>query len=93
MEPPIPIIQWVEDRSFDGEEQAHVNNSLYRPEEADDTIAAAMRIVRHADALIVDVRGHSGGSPDTTVLFASYFFDQAEKPLFRIVDRVGNDRG
>lgn len=67
--------------------------SFYRPEEANDTIAAAMRIVRHADALIVDVRGHSGGSPDTTVLFASYFFDQAEKPLFRIVDRVGCDRG
>lgn len=39
---PIPIIQWVEDRSFDGEEQAHVNNSLYPS--GDDSVDAVLNL-------------------------------------------------
>ena len=66
--------------------------SFYRPEEAGSAIAAAMHLVRHADALIVDLRDHSGGSPDTTVLFASYFFEKPALPLFRIIDRAGGVR-
>jgi len=63
--------------------------SFYRPEEARDAIAAAMRTLQHADALILDLRSNSGGSPDTAVLLASYFFDAADLPLFEIVPRSG----
>jgi C-terminal processing protease CtpA/Prc len=66
--------------------------SFYRPEEASNAIAAAMHLLRHADALIVDLRDHTGGSPDTTVLFASYHFEKKSLPMFRIVDRAGDSR-
>jgi retinol-binding protein 3 len=66
--------------------------AFYRPDEARDTIAAAMGTLRHADALILDVRNHGGGSPDTAALLASYFFDQRRAPLFEIVPRSGEKR-
>jgi Peptidase family S41/N-terminal domain of Peptidase_S41 in eukaryotic IRBP len=66
--------------------------SFYRPEEARDAIAAAMRTLRYADALILDMRGNSGGSPDTAALLASYLFDAADLPLFEIVPRSGTGR-
>lgn len=42
-----------------------------------DAIAAAMNFVANTDALIIDLRQHRGGEPETVVLFASYFFDEA----------------
>lgn len=63
--------------------------AFYRPDEAREAISAAMRLLRHADALILDVRDHAGGSPDTAALFASYFFDEKRMPLFEIVPRSG----
>jgi C-terminal processing protease CtpA/Prc len=64
--------------------------AFYRPEEARDAISAAMRTLRYTDALILDMRSNSGGSPDTTALLASYLFDAADLTLFEIIPRSGN---
>ena len=62
-------------------------SAFMRPEEARDPIAAAMRLVTHADALIVDMRSNGGGSPATVALFISYLVDPPALPLFDIVHR------
>lgn len=46
--------------------------------------AGAMALVRDTRALIVDVRAHIGGEPDTVAYFASYFFDRAPFVINRI---------
>jgi len=38
-------------------------------------LAAAMTLVAHTDALIVDVRRNGGGDPETVALVCSYLFD------------------
>lgn len=53
-----------------------------------DTVAAAMQVVAHTDALIIDLRNNGGGS-DTVALVASYLFDE-RKPLSGIYDRPAN---
>jgi len=63
--------------------------SFYRPEEAHDVIFAAMRLLRGADALILDLRDHGGGSPGTLALLASFLFDEPGLPLAAIVPRSG----
>ena len=40
------------------------------------TYVAAMRLLAHTDALVVDVRGNSGGDPETVALACSFFFDE-----------------
>lgn len=62
---------------------------FFRPNEAGEAIAGAMHMLRHADALILDSRDNVGGSPDTAVLLASYFFDAPGMPLLDIVPRTG----
>jgi C-terminal processing protease CtpA/Prc len=64
-------------------------SAFFRPDEAREAISAAMRLLRHADALILDVQEHGGGSPDTAALLASYFFDERRMLLFEIVPRSG----
>ena len=66
--------------------------SFYRPDEAREAIAAAMQILRNADALVVDLRANGGGSPDTVALFASYLLDKPGLALFEIVPRSGSAR-
>jgi hypothetical protein len=63
--------------------------TFYRVEEARDAIAAAMRLLERADALVIDLRDNVGGSPDTAALVAAYLFDSPDVPLFDIVSRDG----
>jgi len=50
-----------------------------------DTVAAAMQVIAHADALIIDLR-RNGGGMDTVALVASYLFD-TRQPLSGIYHR------
>jgi C-terminal processing protease CtpA/Prc len=50
-----------------------------------DTVAAAMQVVAHTDALIIDLR-RNGGGMDTVSLVASYLFDE-QQPLSGIYSR------
>lgn len=63
--------------------------SFYRPEEAGEAIASAMKLLQHADALIFDLRDNGGGSPDTVVLVASYLLGKPNLSLFTIHPRSG----
>lgn len=58
-----------------------------RPPEAREAIASAMATLRHADALILDLRDNGGGSSGTVALMASYFFEAPGLPLFEVAPR------
>jgi len=60
---------------------------FYQPQEAREGIAASMAFLSHADALIIDLRDHGGGSSQTVALFTSYFLDCPDLPLFEIAHR------
>ena len=49
-------------------------------------IGAAMELVAHTKALILDLRGNRGGSPDGAALWCSYFFADGEVHLNDIYD-------
>ncbi|GLH72307.1 interphotoreceptor retinoid-binding protein [Geothrix limicola] len=61
--------------------------AFYRPNEAREAIASAMAILRHTDALILDLRDNGGGSSGTLALMASYFCEAQGLPLFDVVPR------
>ena len=63
--------------------------TFYRIDEARSTLDAAMRFLAHADALIIDLRSNSGGSPETVAHLADYLFDRPGTLLFDIVPRTG----
>lgn len=44
--------------------------------DAADTLAAAMTVLAHTDALIIDLRNNHGGDAATVTLLASYLFDK-----------------
>ena len=50
-------------------------NSFVRPEWSGPAAAAAMSLLANTDALIVDLRESSGGSPEMVVFMASFFFE------------------
>ncbi|MEO8922752.1 MAG: S41 family peptidase, partial [Caldimonas sp.] len=49
--------------------------SFAKTDWAADTLAAAMTLVAHPDALIIDLRHNGGGYPATAVLLESYLFN------------------
>lgn len=57
--------------------------------EAGPALAAAMTLLAHADALIIDLRRNGGGEPETVQLLASYLFDKPTH-LVDIHWRAGN---
>ena len=63
--------------------------AFYRVEEVEDTLAAAMRVLREADALILDMRTNGGGSPSSVELLIGYLFEESGLPLFEVVPRSG----
>ncbi len=62
---------------------------FYAPALAGDTIAAAMNLVAHTDALIIDLRRTMGGHPETVALMTSYLFDE-RKHLNSFFSRESN---
>ncbi len=52
-------------------------------------LAEAMQIVHSTEALIVDLRNNGGGSPDMTVLVASYLFGPERMRFISFHDRDG----
>lgn len=46
------------------------------------TVAAAFSFVQHADALIIDLRHNTGGSPEMLAYIASYFFPKKPQTVF-----------
>ncbi|MDO8678441.1 MAG: S41 family peptidase [Acidobacteriota bacterium] len=54
-----------------------------------DAMTAAMAKLQTTDALILDMRDNSGGSPDTVALLMSYLFERPGMPLFDITPRRG----
>ena len=63
--------------------------SFFRLNEARDVVTAAMQLLRHADALIIDLRANGGGSPDTVAYLVTHFFAEPGVALFDIVSRTG----
>lgn len=53
---------------------------------AAEKLAAAMSLVQHTDALILDLREARGGSPDGVAFLCSYFFPDDETHLNDIVE-------
>jgi hypothetical protein len=59
---------------------------------ARDELAGAMTRVAGADALIIDVRGHRGGSPDTVAFVTSYLLEPEPVHLNTIHGRADSRR-
>jgi retinol-binding protein 3 len=56
---------------------------------AGDTIVAAMNLLAHSDALIIDLTKNGGGDPSTVALMTSYLFDERT----HLNDLVWRDQG
>lgn len=50
--------------------------SFSNARQAGDTLVAAMNVLAHADALIIDLTRNGGGDPNTVALISSYLFDE-----------------
>lgn len=57
---------------------------------AGETAAAAMTLLSHADALIVDLRQNGGGDPAMVAFLTSYLFDGEPVHLNDLYDRPGD---
>lgn len=51
-------------------------DGFWRAKDAAETIAAAMTVLAHTDALIIDLRNNGGGDAATSTLLASYLLDK-----------------
>ena len=57
------------------------------PGRSGDTLSAAMTLVQHTGALVIDLRNNNGGSPAMVACMASYFFDKESVHMNDIYDR------
>jgi C-terminal processing protease CtpA/Prc len=57
------------------------------PPRANAAIDAAFAFLRNTDALIIDLRGNGGGSPETVAYYMSYLSEGAPYTVVRIHDR------
>lgn len=60
--------------------------SVTNPGYGGDAIAAAMLLVAHTHALIIDLRRNGGGWPDGAILWCSYLFPDADTHLNDVFD-------
>jgi hypothetical protein len=74
----------------DGIGLLEVRPILYPAVLSGEAIAAAMTLLADARALIVDVRGCVGGSPEAVALLCSYLVDDEPVHLNTMVDRGGD---
>lgn len=51
-------------------------DGFFRAKDAAETLAAAMTVLAHTDALIIDLRNNGGGDAATSTLLASYLLDK-----------------
>ncbi|KJK59933.1 S41 family peptidase [Saccharothrix sp. ST-888] len=61
---------------------------IAEPGPAARTYAAAMEILAHTEALVIDLRQNRGGSPAGVALWCSYFFPDGDTHLNDIYDRT-----
>ncbi|MER6254724.1 S41 family peptidase [Streptomyces sp. NPDC001584] len=54
------------------------------------TIGAAMQLVAHSSALVLDLRGCRGGAPEGAAMWCSYFFADDQVHLNDIYDRTSD---
>ena len=63
---------------------------FFDPELGAETLAAAMNFLSSTDALIIDLRGNGGGSPEMVALVCSYLFGPEPVHLNDLYWREGN---
>ncbi|MEO3778195.1 S41 family peptidase [Micromonospora sp. B11E3] len=64
---------------------------LFPPQVAGDAMVAALRLLGGTDALLLDLRGNRGGSPDMTALLCGWLFAEPAH-LHTMHDRAGGAR-
>lgn len=63
------------------------------PEYAGETLAATMRFLSNADALIIDLRNNNGGYSDMFQLLCSYFFNPSDQDFLPLVEISLREKG
>ncbi|MFU8870439.1 S41 family peptidase [Micromonospora sp. SL4-19] len=66
-----------------------IRPALFPPQVAGDAMMAALRLLGGTDALLLDLRGNRGGSPDMVALICGWFFAEPAH-LHTMHDRAGN---
>ncbi|MCW3839197.1 S41 family peptidase [Micromonospora yasonensis] len=65
--------------------------ALFPPQLSGDAVTAALRLLGTTDALLLDLRGNHGGSPDMVALICGWFFAEPVH-LHTMYDRAGTGR-
>ncbi|MGR6317468.1 S41 family peptidase [Micromonospora soli] len=68
-----------------------ISPCLFPPQLAGDAMTAALRLLVGTDALLLDLRGNQGGSPDMVALICGWFFVEPVH-LHTMYDRAGTGR-
>jgi C-terminal processing protease CtpA/Prc len=90
------FVAWVRSRADGVSKVEHLKGNvglfdlrnIMGPELVGETIAAAFTMLRHTEALILDLRGNRGGSPDGAAYFCSYFLPPEPVHLNDVYSRI-----